>query len=87
MTASIPMSGQAKGKPEAIVAATTQTPKAIIPAEIKNESTISMMEARKIEAEKPVLRTQPGIRSGKRERKGRVSANERKDRPKAVSLK
>jgi hypothetical protein len=43
MTGSIPMSGQAKGKPAAIVTATTQTPKAIIPAEIKNESTVSMI--------------------------------------------
>jgi hypothetical protein len=43
MTASIPMSGQAKGKPAAIVTAATQTPKTIIPAEIKNESTVSMI--------------------------------------------
>ena len=39
MTGSSPMSVQAKGKPEAIAATTTQNPKAIIPAEIKNEST------------------------------------------------
>jgi len=37
------MSVQAKGQPAAIVPATTQTPKAIIPAEIKNESTVSMI--------------------------------------------
>jgi hypothetical protein len=36
------MSVPAKGQPAAIVPATTQTPKAIIPAEIKNESTVSM---------------------------------------------
>jgi hypothetical protein len=42
------MSGQAKGKPAAIVTATTQTPKAIIPAEIKNESAISMMGAERL---------------------------------------
>ena len=54
MTGSIPMSGQAKGKPAAIVTTTTQTPKAIIPAEIKNESTVSMIGDRKIESEKPV---------------------------------
>jgi hypothetical protein len=57
MTGSNPMSVQAKGQPAAIVPATTQTPKAIIPAEIKNESTVSMMGARKIESEKTVLRT------------------------------
>ena len=43
MTASSPMSVQAKGQPAMIVPATTQTPKAIIPAEIKNESTVSMI--------------------------------------------
>jgi hypothetical protein len=37
------MSGQAQGQPAMIVPATTQTPKAIIPAEIKNESTVSMI--------------------------------------------
>jgi hypothetical protein len=37
MTASSPMSVQ--GQPAVIVPATTQTPKAIIPAEIRNEST------------------------------------------------
>jgi hypothetical protein len=34
---------QANGQPAVIVPATTQTPKAIIPAEIRNESTISMI--------------------------------------------
>ena len=34
---------QAKGQPAAIVPTTTQTPKAIIPAEIRSESTISMI--------------------------------------------
>jgi hypothetical protein len=34
---------QAKGQPAVIVPTTTQTPKAIIPAEIRNESTISMI--------------------------------------------
>ena len=42
MTASSPMS-EAKGQPAAIVPATTQTKKAIIPAEIRNESTVSMI--------------------------------------------
>jgi|GraSoi_2013_40cm_1033754.scaffolds.fasta_scaffold07950_2 hypothetical protein len=42
MTGSSPMSA-AKGQPAAIVPATTQTPKAIIPTEIKNESTLSMI--------------------------------------------
>jgi hypothetical protein len=37
------MSGQAQGQPAMIVPATTQTPKAIIPAEIRNESTVSMI--------------------------------------------
>jgi hypothetical protein len=37
------MSVQAKGAAAAIVPATIQTPKAIIPTEIKNESTVSMM--------------------------------------------
>jgi hypothetical protein len=41
MTASSPMSVQ--GQPAVIVAATTQTPKAIIPAEINRESTVSMI--------------------------------------------
>jgi hypothetical protein len=34
---------EAKGQPAVIVPTTTQTPKAIIPAEIRNESTISMI--------------------------------------------
>src|SRR5260370_34455336 len=42
MTGSSPISA-AKGQPAAIVPATTQTPKAIIPTEIKNESTLSMI--------------------------------------------
>jgi hypothetical protein len=42
MTASSPTSA-AKGQPAAIVPATTQTPKAIIPAEVKNEITVSMI--------------------------------------------
>src|ERR1700682_2203467 len=41
MTASSPMSVQ--GQPAVIVPATTQTPKAIIPAEIRNENTVSMI--------------------------------------------
>src|SRR5258705_9728435 len=41
--ASSPMIVQAKGQPAVIVPTTTQTPKAIIPAEIRNESTISMI--------------------------------------------
>jgi hypothetical protein len=41
MTASSPMSVQ--GQPAVIVTATTQTPKAIIPAEIRIESTVSMI--------------------------------------------
>jgi hypothetical protein len=41
MTPSSPMSVQ--GQPAAIVPATTQTPKAIIPAEIRNENTVSMI--------------------------------------------
>ena len=41
VTASSPMSVQ--GQPAVIVSATTQTPKAIIPAEIRNESTVSMI--------------------------------------------
>jgi hypothetical protein len=41
MTASSPMSVQ--GQPAVIVPATTQTPKAIIPAEIRSESTVSMI--------------------------------------------
>ena len=45
MTASSPMSGQAQGQPAMIVPATTQTPNAIIPAEIRNESTVSMIGA------------------------------------------
>jgi hypothetical protein len=64
MTASIPMSGQAKGKPASIVTASTQTPKTIIPAEIKNESTVSMIGVRKLESDTPLLRIQPGICSG-----------------------
>jgi hypothetical protein len=32
-----------QGQPAVIVPATTQTPKAIIPAEIRNESTVSMI--------------------------------------------
>jgi hypothetical protein len=42
--ASSPMIVQAKGQPAVIVPTTTQTPKAIIPAEIRNESTISMID-------------------------------------------
>ncbi len=42
MTASSPMS-EAKGQPATIVPATTQTPKATIPAEIRNKSTVSMI--------------------------------------------
>jgi hypothetical protein len=38
-----PMIVQAKGQPAVIVPTTTQTPKAIIPAEMRNESTISMI--------------------------------------------
>ena len=34
---------EAKGQPAAIVPATTQTPKATIPADIRNESTVSMI--------------------------------------------
>jgi hypothetical protein len=41
MTASSPMSVQ--GQPAVIGTATTQTPKPIIPAEIRNESTVSMI--------------------------------------------
>jgi hypothetical protein len=41
MTASSPMSVQ--GQPAVIVSATTQTPKAIIPAEINRESIVSMI--------------------------------------------
>jgi hypothetical protein len=37
------MSGQAKDQPAAIVPMITQTPKAIIPAEIRNERTVSMI--------------------------------------------
>jgi hypothetical protein len=37
------MNVQAKGEPAAIVPATTQTPKAAIPTEIKNEKTVSMI--------------------------------------------
>jgi hypothetical protein len=37
------MSVQAKGEPAASVPATIQTPKAMIPAEIKSESTVSMI--------------------------------------------
>jgi len=43
MTASSPISVQAKDQPAAVVPATTQTPKAIIPAEIRNENTASMI--------------------------------------------
>ena len=43
MTVSSPMSVQAKGEPAASVPATIQTPKAMIPAEIKSESTVSMI--------------------------------------------
>ena len=42
LTGSSPMSVQAKGQPAAIVPATTQTPRAVIPTEIKNERTVSM---------------------------------------------
>jgi hypothetical protein len=41
VTTSSPKSIQ--GQPAAIVSATTQTPRAIIPAEIRNESTVSMI--------------------------------------------
>jgi hypothetical protein len=37
------MSVQAKGEPAASVPATIQTPKAMIPTEIKSESTVSMI--------------------------------------------
>jgi hypothetical protein len=37
------MSVQAKGEPAASVQATIQTPKAMIPTEIKSESTVSMI--------------------------------------------
>ena len=37
------MSGQAKGETAAIELATIQTPKAMIPIEIKNENAASMM--------------------------------------------
>jgi hypothetical protein len=50
------MSVQAKGQPTAIVPATTQTPKAIIPAEIRNENTVSMIG--------PFLRGHTGITGG-----------------------
>ncbi len=43
MTVSNPMSGQAKGETAAIELATIQTPKAMIPIEIKNENAASMM--------------------------------------------
>jgi hypothetical protein len=39
----IPISVQPKSEPAAIVPATIQTPKAMIPTEIKNESTVSMI--------------------------------------------
>jgi hypothetical protein len=42
MTGSSPISVQAKGEPAAIVPATIQTPKAIIPTEIRYETTVSM---------------------------------------------
>ena len=38
----IPMSVQTKGDPDAMVYAMIQTPKAAIPAEINNESALSM---------------------------------------------
>ena len=43
MTVSSPMSVQAKGEPAAIVPATMQMPKAMIPAEIRNENAASML--------------------------------------------
>src|ERR1700737_2026485 len=43
MTVSSPMIAQAKGEPAAIAPATIQTPKAMIPIEIKNENAASMM--------------------------------------------
>jgi hypothetical protein len=67
MTASSPMSVQAKGQPAAIVAATTQTPKAIIPTEIRNESTVSMIG--------PLSSTPHGITGGLRD----LKANERNE--------
>jgi len=42
-TGVIPISVQPKSEPAAIVPATIQTPKAMIPTEIKNESTVSMI--------------------------------------------
>jgi len=43
MTASSPISGHANDQPAANVTATTQTPKAMITAEIKNENSVSMI--------------------------------------------
>ena len=43
MTVSVPMSAQAKGEPAAIVPATIQMPKAMIPIEIKNENATFML--------------------------------------------
>jgi hypothetical protein len=43
MAVSSPMSAQAKGEPAAIELAIIQTPKAMIPIEIKNENAASMM--------------------------------------------
>ena len=43
MTVSNPMSGQAKGETAAIELTTIQTPKAMIPTEIKNENAAFMM--------------------------------------------
>jgi hypothetical protein len=75
MTASSPMSVQAKGQPAAIVAATTQTPKAIIPTEIRNESTVSMIG--------PLSSTPHGITGGL---PTRPKANERNE-PELRSLR
>jgi hypothetical protein len=60
MTATSPMSVQ--GQPTVIVAAITQRPKAIIPAEINRESTVSMIgplsSGRKVEPPVEELRGQ-----------------------------
>jgi hypothetical protein len=54
------MIAQAKGKSAASDPATTQAPKTIIPTEIKNESTVSMMGVRKLESDKPLSKDLTG---------------------------
>jgi hypothetical protein len=59
------MSAQAKGEPAAIVPATIQMPKAMIPTEIRNENAASMMTSHS-NIRKNRQRIPPAVRVGDR---------------------